>query len=602
MRSRRQFLAALGAAGAGLFLAPSVRSGWAFGAAQLRAVRHPLYREPIADPESIPRFVQPVLVPAQDGLRVDATAGGSYPMAMGETVQDVLGVGIGTAVWGYGQAASSVSFPGPTIVARQDRPVEVRWRNGLPTRTLGPVDPSVHWAFAHNGLSIDETGVPAVVHLHGGHVDPAFDGGPEQWFTARGDKGLAFESAEAWYPNHQEGATLWYHDHTLGITRLNVYAGLAGFYLLRDDRELALQESGGLPAGPHEIELVIQDRMFHPDGRLAYPDIPWPSPDWPGGPSWQGEFFGEVIVVNGRAWPYLRVEPRPYRFRLLNGSDSRVYALLITAAGEGPAVMVAVGTDGGLLERPVRLTEPLVLAPGERSDVVVDFTNYAGETLTMRNISAAPYPIGTPPSRSTADILQVRVDLPLDRNAGPPVRLPARLRDQPFGVPGPTAVTRRLLLGERHDRYGRMQALLGTVESGRLAYSEPVTETPKAGEVEVWEFYNDTPVNHPIHLHAVAFEVLDRAPFLAVRDPQTGALADIRVGLRRAPRPHERGPKDTVLAYPGEITRIRARFDRPGTFVWHCHNLSHEDNEMMRPLRVDGKRRTFDNFTVTTVE
>jgi spore coat protein A, manganese oxidase len=586
MTSRRQFLGALAAAGASLAFAPLGRSGRAVRAHQVRAMRHPLYREPIADPESIPHFVQPLMVPAEHGLRIDATAGGSYPMVMGETVQDVLGAGVGTAVWGYGRAGSNVSYPGPTIVARSGRPISVQWHNRLPRRTLGPVDPSLHWAFTHNRLSIDETGVPAVVHLHGGDVDPAYDGGPEQWFTARGDTGPAFESAESWYPNRQEAATLWYHDHTLGITRLNVYAGLAGFYLLRDDRELALQQSGGLPAGPHEVELVIQDRMFHPDGRLAYPDIPWPSPDWPGGPSWQPEFFGEVIVVNGRAWPYLRVEPRPYRFRLLNGSDSRVYALVITAPASSPVPVVAVGTDGGLLERPVLLAGPLVLAPGERADVVVDFSAYAGQTLTMRNISAAPHPVGTPPSRSTAEILQVHVDLPLDRNAGPPVRLPARLRDEPFGVPGPAGATRRLLLGERHDRYGRMQALLGTVDFGRLTYSDPVTETPKVGEVEVWEFYNDTPVNHPIHLHSVAFEVLDRAPFLAVRHPQTGALADIQVGPRRSPLEHERGPKDTVVAYPGEVTRIRARFARPGNFVWHCHNLSHEDNEMMRPIQI----------------
>jgi spore coat protein A len=388
------------------------------------------------------------------------------------------------------------------------------------------------------------------------------------------------------YDNSQEAATLWYHDHTLGITRLNVYAGLAGFYLLRDDPETALMESGGLPAERHEVELVIQDRTFYPDGRLAYPDVPPPLPNWPGGPSQLFDFYGDVILVNGRAWPHLRVEPRPYRFRMLNGSDSRIYALAITSPAGPPATMVAIGTDGGFLEAPVALRGPLVLSPGERADIVVDFSGHSGQTLTMRNFALAPFPVGLPPSPSAAEVLQLRVDLPLDRGSAPPVTLPKRLRPAHFRVPGPAAVTRRLILGERLDVYGRIQNLLGTAELGHLTYQDPVTETPRLGEVEVWEFYNDMATAHPVHLHLVAFEVLDRAPFTAVKDQQTGTLRDIQVGHRRPAPPQERGPKDTVLAYPGEVTRIRVRFDRPGDYVWHCHNLSHEDNEMMRPLRI----------------
>jgi spore coat protein A len=480
-----------------------------------------------------------------------------------------------------------VSYPGPTFVARRDRPIEVPWTNRLPNRHLAPIDTTVHWAFSHNGLSIAEAGVPAVAHLHGGHVDAAYDGAPEQWFTARGDTGPAFASAVSRYDNSQEAATLWYHDHTLGITRLNVYAGLAGFYLLRDDHETDLIESGGLPAERHEVELVIQDRTFYPDGGLAYPDIPSPSPDWPGGPSQFLDFYGDVILVNGRAWPYLRVEPRPYRFRVLNGSDSRIYSLAITPPAGPPATVVAIGTDGGFLPGPVPLSGPLLLSPGERADIVVDFSAYPGQTLTMRNVGFAPFPLGLPPTPSAADVMQLRVDLPLDRGSGPPVTLAARLRSAPFGVPGSPAVTRRLIVGEREDRYGRMQMLLGTAELGLLTYRDPVTETPQRGEVEVWEFYNETPTAHPVHLHLVTFEVLDRAPFVASRDPAAGTLRDIRVGPRRPALPQERGPKDTVLCYPGEVTRIRARFDRSGNYVWHCHNLSHEDNEMMRPLRIE---------------
>jgi spore coat protein A, manganese oxidase len=583
--NRRRFLGSLGAAGAAVLLTPYLPVGRAARGDRLRAVPHPLYREPIADPNAIPRFVQPLAVPAERGLRIDATAGGTYPLAMGETTQDVLGVGLATPVWGYGRAGTDVSYPGPTVVARRDHPIEVRWANHLPKRHLLPVDTTLHWAFGHNGLSIAEAGVPAVAHLHGGHVDAAFDGGPEQWFTARGDTGVDFVSTASRYENSQEAATLWYHDHTLGITRLNVNAGLAGFYLLRDDNETELMESGGLPAERHEVELVIQDRTFYPDGRLAYPDASHPSPDWHGGPSHIFDFYGEVILVNGRAWPYLRVEPRPYRLRLLNGSDARTYALTITPPAGPPATMVAIGTDGGFLDGPVPLSGPLVLSPGERADIVVDFSAHPGQTLTMRNTGFIPFPLGVPPSPSAAEVLQLRVDLPLDRST-PPVTLAKHLRPAPFRVPGSPAVTRPLILGERLDHYGRLQTLLGTAELGHLTYSDPVTETPQRGEVEVWEFYNDTLSGHPVHLHLVAFEVLDRAPFIAVKDPGTGAMRDIQVGPRRPAFDHERGPKDTVLCYPGEVTRIRARFDRSGNYVWHCHNLSHEDHEMMRPLRI----------------
>jgi len=347
----------------------------------------------------------------------------------------------------------------------------------------------------------------------------------------------------------------------------------------------AIMEAGGLPAERHEVELVIQDRTFYPDGRLAYPDAPHPSPDWHGGPSQLVDFYGEVILVNGRAWPYLRVEPRPYRFRILNGSDSRTYALAITPPAGPPATMVAIGTDGGFLDGPAPLSPPLLLSPGERADIVVDFSTHPSQTLTMRNTAFTPFPLGVPPSPSAAEVLQLRVDLPLDRST-PPVTLATQLRPAPFRVPGAPAVTRRLILGERLDHFGRIQTLLGTAELGHLTYIDPITETPRRGEVEVWEFYNDMLTAHPVHLHLVAFEVLDRAPFIAVKAPGTGAMRDIQVGPRRPPFPQERGPKDTVLCYPGEVTRVRARFDRAGTYVWHCHNLSHEDNEMMRPLRV----------------
>ena len=202
------------------------------------------------------------------------------------------------------------------------------------------IDTTLHWAYAyHMGMSynIPEYGIPAVPHLHGGNTESASDGLPEAWWTPTypsGPTGMDFVKTNYVYDNDQEAATIWYHDHTLGITRLNVYNGLAAFYLLCDDNETQLINSNSIPSGDYEREIVIQDKMFYPDGKLAYPDVPHLTVPgfaaWPGGPSNQPEFFGEVIVVNGKAWPVLDVEPRKYRFRMLNGSDSRFYNLKMT--------------------------------------------------------------------------------------------------------------------------------------------------------------------------------------------------------------------------------------------------------------------------------
>ena len=245
-----------------------------------------------------------------------------------------------------------------------------------------------------------------MAHQHGGRTDSDYDGLPEQWFTPSGATGNYYVSDTYVYDLNQEAATLWYHDHGLGITRLNVYAGLAGFWFLRDDNEENLINNDRIPVGDFETEIVIQDRMFWPDGRLAYPDTPWVSvpgfDPWTGGPSHQPEFFGQVILVNGKAWPFHNVEPRQYRFRMLNGSDSRFYILDIkTASGiAGPNFWV-IGNDTGLLNAPIPVNK-LTIGPGERYDVVVDFSGtldgvpgaFAGQQLTVRNNGRSPFPKG----------------------------------------------------------------------------------------------------------------------------------------------------------------------------------------------------------------
>jgi spore coat protein A len=476
-----------------------------------------------------------------------------------------------TTLWGYdGQ------YPGPTFEARRGEPVTVRWTNALtvdgqPLPHLLPVDRSIHMAHTPAGAT---AGVPIVTHLHGGHVEAASDGYPEAWFTPGfAERGPAFAKEIYEYANDQEAATLWYHDHALGLTRLNVAAGLAGFYLIRDDAEERL----GLPAGPHEIPLVIQDRTFAADGSLHI-DTRSEVAGAPG-ESILPEQFGTAILVNGMLWPFEAVEPRRYRLRVLNGSDSRFYALSFQ-----PSLPFAlIGSDGGLLDRPVPLWR-LLLAPGERADVVVDFSRARGRQVLLRNTAPAPFPGGKAPDpRTTGRVMAFRVGA---RTVTDGRRLPDRLRPSPLPRLQPTAPARRLVLFEGKDAYGRTRALLGTVDRGGLTWHDPVTEDPHLHAVEIWELHNATEDTHPVHLHLVQFQVLGHRRFKAeVED--SGALRAVRwLEKERPPLPEERGFKDTVRVPPGVCTRIVARFDRPGLYVWHCHILSHEDHEMMRPYVV----------------
>jgi len=573
MFTRRQFLKAGALTGAGLALP------WRAGVGKAYADEPML---PLLDPTTQPRFVNPLPIPAA----IDATAGGFYEILISQFEQSlglyhpITGVPLMTTVWGYNGA-----YPGPTFVAMKDVPINVKWRNelstgGTPLPHLLPVDTTVHWA---NPSGWPATGVPVVTHLHGGHSEDASDGLPDQWFTP----GFALTGAD-WvkdtytYDNDQRAATLWYHDHALGITRLNVYAGLAGFYLLRDAEELGLITDGHLPAGPYELGLAIQDRMFLDDGSLFIPSMPEveEGPE----PSVLPEFFGDFILVNGKAWPYLDVEPRQYRFRLLNGSDSRFYHLYLSSGHP----FLQIGTDQGLLHAPVALNR-LTLGPGERADVVIDFSDprLAGQTIVMKNNARAPFPKGdTADPRTVGQIMAFRVVKPLDPNF-PLTPLPSQLLSSPLAPLVQTGPTRRLLLFEGEDGFGRLQPSLGTTGGGMLMWGDPITEHVNLNDVEVWEVFNTTEDAHPIHIHLVSFRILSRQKFRATQDLMDGSLTNIRLlGQPKPPEPNEVGWKDTAQMFPGEVTRVIAKFDRPGKYVWHCHILSHEDHEMMRPYDI----------------
>jgi spore coat protein A len=528
------------------------------------------------------------------------------------------------------------------MIAKEKERVMIRWENELPGHFL-PVDRTMHMSHPNYLHSLDEIkawydagNVPTVAHLHGGHTESASDGLPEAWFTQGfAETGNYFVKKNYRYDNTQESATLWYHDHALGITRLNVYAGLAGFYLLRDDNEESLINTGVLPGGDYEIEIVIQDKMFNTDGELFWPafpgeepyaefiQTPLPEDDFPGGgPTALAEFFGDYILVNAMTWPKLEVEPRKYRFRLLNGSDSRFYVLEFRDT-EGEAYggatgrsFLQIGTDVGLLPEPVPLTQ-LLIAPGERMDLVVDFSGLSGSSIYLRNFGPdEPYGGGEPDADfDAADPGTTGQIMRFDVTGTAPttdvtVTLGTTLR-APIEPLVPNGETRNLVLFEGMDNYGRLMPMLGTLAAGSLTWNDPITENPMKNDVEIWEVYNATGDAHPVHLHLVKFQILDRQPFTTVDgngvplpEPETTAKDQVlhngtigtgfilnegdivTTGPAEDPADNELGWKDTAVMLPGQVTRVIAKFDRKGRYVWHCHILSHEDHEMMRPFQV----------------
>jgi spore coat protein A, manganese oxidase len=651
------------------------------------------------DPNAIEKYAAPLVVPPAmpRTAKLSRSRGRSvdyYEIAVRQFRQQVLPPGLPqTTVWSYGSVNHPASFhyPAFTIEAKYATPVRVRWINDLKDPVTGaflphllPVDPTLHWANPGGGIAGRDTRpeftspagpyagpVPVAVHLHGGHSEEWADGHPESWFlpdasdlpagfAAEGSKYAQFRAAAerrldcpgdplaCWgpgaavfqYDNVQAAGTLWYHDHSLGMTRTNVYAGPAGFYLLRGGPSDRVK--GVLPAPAptldhrpgtmqYDIPIVIQDRSFDADGSLFYPGsraffdgyagpyLPMAAPgDSEPAPSdvspiWNPEFFGNVMVVNGRTWPFLEVEARRYRFRFLNGSDSRFLILATGAPSEPDRVPFwQIGAEGGFLPAPVRL-DTLLLGPAERADVVMDFTDVpAGTAITLRNLAPdEPFGGGTPGSDfepsdpdTTGQVMQFRV---VKRRGGDPSTPPDRLV-LPSRRPLPEATfVRQVSLNELDsasvcvaedseppapipcgaeaaEPFGPREALLGTVELRDgipagipLPWADAITENPALDATEVWEIYNFTQDAHPIHIHEVMFETVNREVF----DPEAPNAGEVR-----GPERGETGLKDTIVAYPGEITRVKATYDRAGLFVWHCHLLSHEDNEMMRPYRV----------------
>lgn len=588
------------------------------------------------NPKDIPKFENQLVVPPvyepnviRDPITCNVISH-YYLVTISQFTQQILPEEYPeTTVWGYGGKVRDPetgdilpdfkSTPGPTFKAIRHIPINVQWVNNLAEAQPLAVDPTIHWADPNNmgmpmppfppfppGFPLAQSPVPIVTHLHGGETEPASDGYPEAWFTTgEAITGPDFIKSRYHYANNQEPTTLWYHDHTSGITRLNVYMGLAGFYLLRDPNKNLDGKYSNLPRGKYDIPLAIQDRSFYDDGSLLFPSN-GVNPDVH--PYWRSSFLGNTIMVNGKVWPNLDVEPRQYRFRILNGSNTRFYNL----AFSNQMPFFQIGTDGGYLSKPVQLVS-LLISPGERADVLVDFSQLPpGTKLTLTNTANAPFPNGNAPDpETTGQVMQFMVlnkpivkpsTLPKVLNVLTPLKCINKKRTLTLMVVGdPTKPVELLLDGQK--------------------WNAPVSELPLVGATEDWQLVNLTKGAHPIHLHLIQFRLVSRQDFLVAQytndwlalngqppfDHPTKVLP-VKPYLLDGPinpPAHENGWKDTIQAYPGQVTTIRVRFapqdevnSIPGInlfpfnpaadpgYVWHCHIIDHEDNEMMRPYKV----------------
>jgi len=502
-------------------------------------------------PASLTRFVDALPIPPRiqaEGHPADLTV--TIDQFQTKIHRDLPAV----TEWGY-----DGSSPGPTIEVERGQQLTVHWQSRLPVTHLFP---------APAGADQVWPDVRSVTHLHGAAVlesDPMDrtqnnDGWPDNTIVP-GEEQLAE------YPNDQTARLLWYHDHAMGETGRNVAAGLEGLYEIHDDYERSLN----LPAGPYEIPLLLSTKQVNADGTLGYSD------------DISKEFWGNAAAVNGKLWPYLKVEPRKYRFRIVNAANARSFSLKLVddqSRKPGPA-FYQIGTGSGFLEKTAILDDPsspsaprLILAPAERADVIIDFSAVAGHTFTLTNNAYDQ----SDDEVSLPKIMQFRVAA--TASTSDTSSLPLTMQPIPRLDPAAAKAARQIVFDTMKMPDGSDMLLL----NGKR-WHDPIAERPVLGTTEVWDLVNPLIATHPFHIHMVQFQVLDRRLFDASAYIKTGKITYLADAV--PPAPNEMGWKDTVRALPQMVTRIIIRFGPyPGYYVYHCHILEHEDMDMMRPFQV----------------
>jgi spore coat protein A len=555
--SRKEFLGIGAGATAGVALAGSGMA--AFLSKEAAAAPFAAYRVPLPVP--------PKAVPVGGVYKISAE---QFTQALHPNLPEVK-------VWGYNDGKTRL-YPGPTIEVQKGEMTTVEFTNLLPQEHLLLVDPDVPGVGPPDGRGTDTR---ILTHLHGGFVSGDNDGNPH----ATQDEFETGETQRVEYPPQPRATTLWYHDHALGMTRLNVYAGLAGFFLVRDQNDTGEEPNPiGIPGGAYEVPIVIQDKSFE-GGQLFYSDEA----------EWEPEFFGDTPVVNGAVQPFLTVEPRMYRLRLLNGSQSRFYNLQLD-----DVPFYQIGSEGGMFDETAPPVSRILLLPAERADVIVDFRRFVGRDLVLKN-RALPAGVVSPADPALPSLMQFRVRGPVGRRG--PQEIPTTLAGGSKPDLPDADLTRYITLEEVLDPEGDPDHL----EINGRFFHDPVDENPVVNTIEDWSFVNISADTHPIHMHLTQFQVMGRTPldgeaYAAALDAARQAGTTLPnntidptpylLGPEDPPGPNEKGWKDTVGAHPNQVTRIRQKFELPDgvsppqEYAYHCHILEHEDNDMMRPYNV----------------
>lgn len=493
-----------------------------------------------------------------------------------------------TPVFAYGTSRKSATVPGPTIEALHGIDTYVKWKNYLPSKHILPWDPTIPTA-----KSRTRKGIPTVVHLHGSINEPESDGNSMSWFTAGfKEQGPTWMKETYHYPNGQHPGTLWYHDHAMGLTRVNILAGLIGAYLIRKPH---VESSLGLPYDEEfDRPLVVFDRSFRTDGSI-FMNSSGNNPSIH--PQWQPEYFGDAIIVNGKAWPRMSVRRRKYRFRIINASNARFFKFYFDDGIE----FIHVGSDSAYNEKPVVVKEVLV-APSEIADVVVDFSKSKSDSAILCNDAPYPYPSGDPVNEANSKVMKFIINHhhELDTSI-----IPSRLMKYPSPDLSSASVTRYIAL---YEYTSDIDEPVHLYINGK-PYEALATETPKVGSSEIWYVINLTEDNHPLHIHLGLFVALDQVELedldefkdcmIKINDAMKCHVDKYARGKKIAVPAHEKGWKNVYKMMPGYVTKILVRFSyihsnasypfdataEPG-YVYHCHILDHEDNVMMRPLKL----------------